>query len=217
MKKLYQWAGLSALYQALTYIFGIIFFIVVLDYQNITDITQKLTLIQEKQTIISLSNIFMYVLFGIALIPLSISLQQKLKSKKPYLAQTVLILGVIWAALLITSGFIQNATIDRLSILNQSSPEQLPFYWFISETITEAIGGSQGELLGGLYVLLFSIAGFQTKIFNKATHIIGILTGTIGVLSTIPFLHEISVGFGLLQIFWFILVGICFIKESKSV
>ncbi len=52
MKTLQKFGAFSALYMAAAYLIGMAIFLAVLDYPSITDPTQKVTLLVEKQMII---------------------------------------------------------------------------------------------------------------------------------------------------------------------
>ena len=95
MKPLQKSGGIAALYMAITHLIGIIIFLVVLDYLNITDPAQKVALNVEKQTVIFSTNLLMYVFFGFALIVLSLALYDRMKSGAPALMQVATTIGII--------------------------------------------------------------------------------------------------------------------------
>ena len=65
-----------------------------------------------------------------------------------------------------------------------------------------------GELLGGLWVLLVSAAALRAGELPKALGWLGVAIGAAGVLSVVPALRDLAYGFGLLQIVWFVWLGI---------
>jgi hypothetical protein len=80
--------------------------------------------------------------------------------------------------------------------------------WQTIEPVAQGLGGSGGELLGGLWVLLVSVAALRTGGLPKTLNWLGVTIGTMGVLSVVPFLKDLAYGFGLLQIAWFVWLGI---------
>ena len=76
MKTLQKSGGIATLYMAISHLIGLVIFIAVLDYLNITDPAQKLALTVEKQSVIFSTNLLMYVFFGFALIVLSLAFVQ---------------------------------------------------------------------------------------------------------------------------------------------
>ena len=59
MKTLQKSGGIAALFMAISHLIGLVIFIVVLDYLNITDPAQKLALNIEKQMVIFSTNLLM--------------------------------------------------------------------------------------------------------------------------------------------------------------
>ena len=74
MKTLQKFGGFAAFYMAAAHLIGIVIFLVVLDYLNITDPAQKVALNIDKQMVIFSTNLFMYVFFGFFLVVLSLAL-----------------------------------------------------------------------------------------------------------------------------------------------
>jgi hypothetical protein len=81
--------------------------------------------------------------------------------------------------------------------------------------VTEGLGGSGGELLGGLWVLLVSVAALRTGGLPKVLKWLGVAIGTAGVLSVVPVLKDLAYGFGLLQIVWFVWLGIVMLRTTS--
>jgi hypothetical protein len=58
-----------------------------------------------------------------------------------------------------------------------------------------------------LWVLLLSVVTLRTRIFPRAVSVLGLLVGVLGLTSVVPPLHDVGVGFGMLQIAWFLCVA----------
>lgn len=82
----------------------------------------------------------------------------------------------------------------------------------------EGLGSGQGELLGGLWLLLVSVAALRTDGLPKALSWLGIVIviGIAGIASVIPVLLEARYIFGLLEIVWFVRVGIVMYRTRAS-
>lgn len=217
MSNLQKWGGFSALYMAFAYIIGIILFIFVLDYPHIIETSQKLSLLTRMHHVVFLTNLLMYVLFGIALIVFTLSIYNLFKSISPSIIQVVQILGIVWAGLLIASGMISNAAIDPAITLFKKTPLTAETYWQSVETITNGLSFVNGEILGGLFTLLISIACFKVKHFSKLLIIIGFIVGIIGIISTVPGLKDLTSLFGIGQIIWFIWFGLILLRNKIDV
>jgi hypothetical protein len=214
MKTLSKIGGLAALYLAIAYLIGMALFIVVLDYPSLTDPAQKVTLLLDKQMIFFSTNLLMYVFFGVFLIVLSLALYDRLKTGSLATARVATAIGIIWAGSLIASGMISNAGIDPVVALYAKDPAQASLAWQGIESVANGLGNANGEILGGLMTLLFSIAALRAGGFPKVLNIIGLLVGTVGIISIFPGLSNLSVFFGLGQIIWFVWLGIILLRSN---
>lgn len=218
MKTLQKFGGFAALYLAAAYFIGMSLFIVVLDYLSITNAAEKVALIVEKHMVVFSTNLIMYVFFGVFLIVLSLALYDRLKAVSPAIMQVATVVGIIWAGSLIASGMVANAGIAPIAALYTKDPAQAAMIWHGIESVSNGLGNANGEILGGLFSLLISIAAFRSGRFHKGLNILGLLVGLVGILSIIPGLTDQLVGiFGLSQMIWFIWLGIIMLRSSKSV
>jgi len=96
--------------------------------------------------------------------------------------------------------------------LYATNPDQAVSAWQVIEPVAGALGGSGGEILGGVWFLLLSAAALRTKVFPRALNWLGVGIGTAGILSLVPSLSGLDVMFGLLQIVWFFWLGIVMLR-----
>ena len=98
--------------------------------------------------------------------------------------------------------------------LSATNAEQAMTLWIIINTIVEGLGGGN-EVVGGLWVLLLSIAGLKTIALPKLLNWFGLFIGTVGILTIYPaeVLTEI---FGVSQIVWFSWLGAAMLTSSKK-
>jgi len=216
MKSLQKFGGFAALYMAIAHLIGIIIFLVVLDYLNITDPVQKVALNVEKQTVIFSTNLLMYVFFGFALTVLSLALYDRMKSGAPALMQVAIAVGVIWAGSLIASGMAANAGLSTIVALYAKDPTQAVLTFQAIESITNGLGNANGEVLGGTWTLLVSLAALLTSGLPKGLNILGLLVGAVGIITIIPVLNALTGVFGLGQIVWFVWLGIVLLRNNPS-
>ena len=213
MKALQKSGGIAALYMAISHLIGIIIFIVVLDYINITDPMQKLAMNIEKQSVIFSTNLLMYVFFGFALIVLSLALYDRMKSGAPALMQVATAIGIIWAGSLIASGMASNAGLATVVVLYAKDPTQAALTFQAIESITNGLGNANGEILGGSLTLLVSLAALRAGGFPRGLNILGVLVGVVGVITIVPALNSMVALFGLGQIAWFVWLGIVLLRN----
>ena len=84
--------------------------------------------------------------------------------------------------------------------LYATDPSHAVSAWQVIETIAGALGGSGGQILGGVWFLLLSVAALRTKVLPTALNWLGVGIGTAGILSLVPGLSGPDAVFGLLQI-----------------
>jgi hypothetical protein len=174
-------------------------------------------LVVEKQMVIFSTNLLMYVFFGVFLIVLSLALYDRLKSGAPAIMQVGTALGIIWAGSLIASGMVANAGIAPVVALYAKDPAQAALNWQGIESVANGLGNANGEILGGLWVLLVSLSALRVVALPKGLNIFGLSVGAVGILSLIPGLTELMTGvFGLTQIIWFVWLGIVLLQNSRS-
>src|SRR5512147_2940400 len=192
MKTLQKFGGFAALYMAVAHLIGIVTFLVILDYLSITDPAQKVALNVEKQTVIFSTNLLMYVFFGFALIVLSLALYDRLKSGAAAIMQVTTAIGIIWAGSLIASGMAANAGLATIVSLYAKDPVQAALTWQGIESVADGLGNGNGEILGGLWTLLVSLAALRAGGLAKGLNFLGLFAGTVGIFSIIPGLTDLT-------------------------
>ena len=216
MKTLQKFGGFAALYLAVAYLIGMVIFLVVLDYPSITDPAQKVALLVEMQMVTFWTNLLMYVFFGVSLIVLSLALYDRLKSGAPAIMQVATVIGIIWAGSLIASGMVANAGIAPVVALYAKDPVQAALTWQGIETMASGLGNGNGEILGGLWALMVSLAALRSGGLPKGLNILGVLVGVVGISTILPGLTGLAGVFGLGQIIWFVWLGIVLLRSNPS-
>jgi hypothetical protein len=214
MKTLQKSGAFAAFYLAAAYVIGIMLFLVVLDYPSITDPAQKVALLVEQQAVIFWTNLLMYVFFGLVLVVLALALYDRLKAGAPALAQVATVMAIIWAGLLVASGMVANAGIAPALALYAQDPAQAALTWQGFETVASGLGNGNGEILGGAWTLLISLAALRGGGLPKILNFLGLLVGLVGIVSILPGLTDLVGMFGLSQIIWFSGVGIILLRHQ---
>lgn len=188
-------------------------FLVVLDYPSISDPAQKVALLVEMPAVTFATNLLMYVFFGVGLIVLALALYQRLQAGAPALMQVATALGILWAGSLIASGMVANAGSAPAVARYAHDPAQAALAWQGIETVASGLGNGNGEILGGLWVLLVSLAALRTGGLPKGLNILGLLVGAVGIVSLIPGLTDLVGAFGLGQAAWFVWLAIVLLRS----
>jgi hypothetical protein len=208
--------GLAALYLAAAYLLAMPYFLVFVKYQGVVDPAKKVALLVGNVDSMRAMHLITYVIFGVVLAVLALALHARLKDGAPGLAQAATAVGLIWAVVLVASGMVFNAGMAAVVGLHATSPAQAVAAWQAIEPVAEGLGsGSGGELLGGLWVLLVSVAALRTGGLPKVLDWLGVAIGAAGVLSVVPAFQDLKYGFGLLQIVWFAGLGIVMMRASS--
>jgi hypothetical protein len=216
MNKLQKMGGIAALYQAAAYLVGIVLFLFVLDYPSIVEPAQKMALLLDKQPLIVITNLLMYVIFGVSLVVLSLALYERLKTGASAIIQIATAIGLIWAGALIASGMVANAGIAPVVALYGEDPAQAAAVWSGVESVANGLGGANGEILGGLWTLLVSWAALRAGGLPRVLNYIGLGVGAVGIISIVPGLHDLAGLFGMSQIVWFVWLGIVLVGNTSG-
>jgi hypothetical protein len=216
MNNLQKMGGFASLYLAAAYLVGIVLFLFVLDYPSIVDPAQKVALLVDKQTVIYLTNLLMYVVFGVFLVVLTLALYDRLNTNSPAIIQTATAIGIIWAGALIASGMISNAGIAPVVALYAKDPAQAALTWLAIESVANGLGGASGEVLGGLLTLLISWAALRSGGLPKGLNYLGVFVGAVGIISIVPGLNDLAGLFGMSQILWFVWLASVMLRRSPS-
>ena len=216
MSKLQKWGGMAALYEALAYIIGFIGFIAVVNVGGIANPVEKVTAIAENKGLLTALHLIVYVAWGASLVVLSLALHERLDGRKSALARTATAFGIIWAVLVIASGMIYNVGMETVISIHATNPEQAATIWLAIESVFNGLGGGV-EVVGGIWVLLLSVAALRSATFSRGLNYLGYLVATAGLLSVIPALSEITASiFGLAQIVWFAWLGIAMLRKPQA-
>jgi hypothetical protein len=206
--------GVASIYGGLSYIFAIIFYLVILKFHTLTNLNDKIMLFIEKRELIYILTLLSYTVFGFAMIILSLILNKKLKGVSKLSADFMTIIGIIWATVIIISAMIYNIGIDTVIKIYATNPDKAVLIWQSVETVYNGIGGGT-EILGGLWMLIICFTAMKGNIFPKFLNILGIICGVAGVLSDLPMLRDLVEIFALTQIVWFIFLGVLLIKDKE--
>ena len=207
--------GAAALYLAVAYLLAMPFFLVVVDYPSVVDPVEKVALLAANHASMHVMYLVTYVVFGIVLAVLALALYQRLKSEAPVLMQAATAVGLLWAFVLVASGMVFNAGMAAAVELYPTDPGRAVSLWQAIEPVAQGLGGSGGEILGGLWVLLVSVAGLRGRAFSRPLGWLGVAVGVAGLLSVVPPLNDVGMVFGLLQIVWFVGLGTAMLRTAQ--
>jgi hypothetical protein len=207
--------GIAAIGMALCYISVAVIFFGLLAVPPGLDSLGRLQYLQQEYSLVASGYAIGYLLFGVLLAILLQALRQALPDSQSAIAGLAERFGNVWLVLMMASGMAALIGLDMTFRLVDSEPEQALALFNSRNLITEALGGGI-ELVGGLWVLLLSIAGLQQQRFAKALHLLGLIVGSLGILTvlhTVPYLKD---AFGITQLIWFIWLGISLLRAKQQ-
>ena len=209
--------GIGALVAAATFIFGIALFATTfVDYTS-GDLTpaESVAFEGDHETVFFVWYLVIFLVFGAAIIPLARALHGRLRPSSPLLADIGAVFAYIWAGLMFATGMISNIGISAVGDLAETDPAQAEAVWSSIAAVTDGLGGGN-ELVGGMWVLLVSLAAWTTNALPRALNALGIISATSGLVTLIPGLSDVGIVFGLGLIAWFAWVGIVLVRSDTD-
>lgn len=215
MNSLRMAGATSALLMAFIYLLGFTIFFLALDPGRDLTRDESIQFLNENRLIVLPTMFVLYVLAGFILLILVQSLAGEVKDRVPWQSQTALIIGSIWCVMVIVAGFVYLTGMQAVFSLYPENAEQASALALMVNTVFESLGGGN-ELIGGVWTVLISCLLLNVTPDYKILHFFGIVVGIAGVVSIVPILAEAATLFGLGQIFWFIGLGVRFLKMKNE-
>lgn len=217
MHKLQKAGGVAAHLNALLYVIGFVVMATVLNPGNTEgwSADQRLAFVLERKAFFQAWMTLIYVMFGVLLVVISVSLHERLKGVSTGLMQVTTPLGLIWSGLVIASGMVGSVGLEAVAALHATDPARALSAWTAIGAVQNGLGGGV-EVVGGLWVVLISLAARSSQAFPKALHYLGFVVGTAGVLTIAPALGDLGSLFGVTQIAWFAWVGVLMLRRPTA-
>jgi hypothetical protein len=208
-------AGAAALIAAATFLFGIVMFATVLTDYTTGDPTpeESVAFLVDHQAALRIWNLVIFIVFGIALVPLVLALRDRLTARSPAEAQASTAFGLIWAGLVLAAGMVSNIAIGTVADLHDTDPARAASVWSALDSVQNGLGGGN-EIAGGVWVLLVSWAALRTAVLPRTLNYLGLAAGAAGLVTVIPALEAVGAVFGIGLIVWFVWVGVLLLKEQ---
>lgn len=169
--------GFAALYVAAGYLAAIPYLVLLVDYPSVTDPEDKVTLLVEHQTSMYLMHLLSFELVALALIVVTLAVHQCLREHAPATSQVAVAVGLIRAGLLLASVMVFNHGMSVVVDQQASDPQQAAATWRVIEPVADALGGTGGDVLGGVWFLLVSWLALRARVFPRALNLLGLVVG----------------------------------------
>ncbi|MEQ8842048.1 MAG: DUF4386 family protein [Acidimicrobiales bacterium] len=209
--------GFGALVAATTFIFGIALLVSSLSDYTEGDPTpaESVEFLVGHQGTLFAWYLVIFLVFGAAIIPLARALHARLADVSPLLADASAVFAYIWAGLMFATGMISNIGITAVADLDETDPAAAETLWSSIDAVTEGLGGGN-ELVGGMWILLVSLAAWGSRRLPTGMNVIGVASGAAGLITLVPGLSDVGIVFGLGSIVWFAWAGIVLLRASSD-
>jgi len=207
--------AVGALTAAATFVFGIALLVTSLSGYIDATAAESVDFLVSHQTTLFAWHFVIFLVFGVAIIPLARALHRRLADVSPQLADIGAVFAYIWAGLMFATGMISNVGITAVADMEEIDPAAAQALWSSIDTVTEGLGGGN-ELVGGMWILLVSLAAWGTKRLPKGLNVLGIISAVAGLITLVPGLSDVGMIFGLGSIAWFAWTGIVLLRHPTA-
>ncbi len=200
-----------------TFVFGFALFATVLADYATGDLapSESAAFVADHQMALYAWHLVILVVFGIVLVPLVLALHERLSPGAPALIRVATVFGLIWVGLVLAAGMIAMIGVGTVADLHDADPASAAPVWSTLDSVQNGLGGGN-EIVGGLWVLLVSVAALRSRIFPRALNGLGVLAGVAGIVTTVPALEALGAVFGLGLIVWFVWLGFVLMSEAGT-
>lgn len=188
---------------AFCYAFGLVFFVLV--FPEAFDQSNLLNSYLAKQTLYEIWITVIYMVFALLVLYLSFCLKEK--DSKFNFSYTI---ATVWAAMLFGSGSIALLGIETVANKTESNAQQL---WETLSIIQNALGGGI-EFVAGLWSI--SIAKAVCKTHTRIAFF-GVFVGIVGLLTLFSVFRTWVMYFGILQLLFFVGLGMSFGIKKQDI
>lgn len=214
MRKKQFHGAIASFICATSFILGLcLIFIIAPDFNDGPD--QRLRTLNNFSELMQVWYFLVYVIFGISVLVLSVSLLENQTREHSVLQQITMLMSYLWSCYIFASGLIAILSIEFLFSENYKLGTAVVDLWREIYAIQMGLGEGS-EWVGATWVMLINTCLLKEERLSKNLVLFGYIISFFGFSTLIPSLKEIGAVFGLLQIIWFILVGSMLLHERRE-
>jgi len=209
--------AVGALVAAAAFVFAIVLLLTSLSDYTAEDATaaESVEFLVSNQSTLFAWYLVMFLVFGVAIIPLARELHKRLAGVNPQLADIGAVFAYIWAGLMFATGMLHNIGITAVADLHETDPGPAESLWRSIATVADGLGGGN-ELVGGMWILLVSLAAWGTGRLPTGLNLLGIVSAVSALITVVPGLSDVGMVFGLGSIAWFAWTGIELLRNPTA-
>lgn len=175
---------------------------------------EKLAFVGDNAILINATYVIGYVLFACYLLLANIVMKSFIASESPLLGKITHAFGLIWVVILSATGLIAITSTNLIAAGSLETDTALVYY-HASNLLTDSLGGGI-EFIGGMWVLLIGVFGWQTHSFSRGFSFFSLVKGFIGIVTLICPDTMLRVAFGLTGVVWFIWFAFVMLGLNKN-
>lgn len=208
--------GIAALVASSTFVVGIVMFVTLMaDYASgDPDPGESVVFLVDHQTQFLVWNVIIYIVFGVALVPLVLALHTRLSDRRHLTMPIATAFGLIWSGLVIATGMITNIGLGTIVDLHADEPARAETAWSTLDAVQNGLGGGN-EIVGGIWVALVSWVALATGLLPRSLAYLGAACGVAGIITVVPALEAIGAAYGLGLIVWFAWLAVFLLRETS--
>ena len=130
--------------------------------------------------------------------------------------QVATAVGLIRAGLLLASVMVFDYGMAVVVDQQPSDPQQAATTWQGIETVADGLGGTGGDVLVGLWLLLVNWVALRSGALPRLLTWLGLGVGAAALASMVPGLGFLEIVVGLLQIVWLLWFGIVTLQRGST-
>lgn len=206
--------GVAGLVAGATFLFGLAYYgTQLIDFMNADTSADAVAFLADHHGQLALGNAVIHLLFGIALVPLTLAVRERLG--EGWMSRAAAVFGHMWATVIIATGMITAIGYQQVLDLNDTDPAAAATAWNSLSAVIDGLGGGV-ELVGGMWVLLASLSGLATRTLPRWLHHWGLGVGAAGLVTAVPGLSDVGAIFGVASIVWFIAAGVVLLRGASG-
>ena len=176
---------------------------------------QRLLVLSQHSGLMQVWYFLIYVVFGIALLILSTFLTGLSNGDHTMLQKVTVLVSYLWASYVFASGLIAMLSIELMFGSWFQIQGVISDIWRDIYSVQMGLGEGV-EWVGGIWMLLITLSLKEQHCFGNKLHYFGFVVAPFGLLTVFPGMGLMGAIFGVLQLVWFIWLGIVIVQSHRS-
>lgn len=207
--------GIAAHVASGTFVIGLLMYATLLgEFTAAEGPAAAISFLIDHESVVLAWNIVITIVFGLALVPLTLALRDRVGTGRgagP--ARVGAVFGIMWATIIIAAGMVINVGYQAVTGVSAEDPAAAEGLWRAVDTVGNGLGGGN-EVVGAVWVVLVSCSVWMSRALPRWIAVLGVVCGMAGLATLVPGLEEVGAVFGLGLIVWFTSAGTMMVRTS---